>query len=100
MSEIYNIKPSSIKELVQSILDLIQSPLIKIKFLEKLDLYGYDFLQEVVEKKFCIVNLSMYTVDEKFPRLNRNDFDKPEILEVAYTLSINSIERFKVQKWS
>jgi hypothetical protein len=100
MSEIYNIKPSSIKELVQSILDSIQSPLIKSKFLEKLDLYGYDFLQEVVEKKFCIINLSMYTVDEKFPRLNRSDFDKPEILEVAYTLSINSIERFKVQKWN
>jgi hypothetical protein len=67
MSEIYNIKPSSIKELVQSILDSIQSPLIKSKFLEKLDLYGYDFLQEVVEKKFCIINLSIYTVDEKFP---------------------------------
>jgi hypothetical protein len=57
-------------------------------------------LQEVVEKKFCIINLSIYTVDEKFPRLIRSDFDKPEILEVSYTLSINSIERFKVQKWN
>ena len=100
MSEVYNIKPSSIKELVQSILDSIQSPFIKSKFLEKLDLYGYDFLQEVVEKKFCIINLSIYKVDNEFPRLIRSDFDKPEILEVSYTLSINAIERFKVLKWS
>lgn len=100
MSEVYNIKPSSINELVQSILDSIQSPFIKSKFLEKLDLYGYDFLQEVVEKKFCIINLSIYKVDNEFPRLIRSDFDKPEILEVSYTLSINAIERFKVQKWS
>lgn len=100
MSEVYNIKPSSIKELVQSILDSIQSPFIKSKFLEKLDLYGYDFLQEVVEKKFCIINLSIYKVDDEFPRLIRSDFKKPEILEVSYTLSINAIERFKVQKWN
>jgi len=91
MSEVYNIKPSSIKELVQSILDSIQSPFIKSKFLEKLDLYGYDFLQDVVEKKFCIINLSIYKVDNEFPRLIRSDFDKPEILEVSYTLSINAI---------
>ncbi len=100
MSEVYNIKPSSINELVQSILDSTNSPFIKNKFLEKLDLYGYDFLQEIVDKKFCIMNLSFYIIDDNFPRLIRSDFDKPEILEVSYTLSINSIERFKVQKWN
>jgi hypothetical protein len=99
MSEAYNIKPSSINELVQVILASVQSPFIKSKFLERLDLYGYDFLQEIIDKKFCVLDLSFYEISCDFPKISKSDITKPEIIDVSYSLSINSLERFKVQKW-
>ena len=100
MSEAYNVKPSSIKELVEYILEKINSPRSKYRFLEKLNLYGYDFFQEIGGKQFCLIDFKLFEVNDQFPRLLKGDINKPEIIDVSYSLSVNSLERFKVEKWN
>lgn len=85
---------ASIKTLVNKILAQITSDEASEDFLEKLIKYGYS-VGAVENKKYQVVSLHTYTVDETFPRLTDADIKYTEIGKVSYELIINTLDKYK-----
>lgn len=85
-----------LNQLVNSIIALLVNTLQRETFMEKLQLFGFDFSNENDNLVFALRNQYMYKVDnENFPRLHR------ALLPVAisraqYDLLLTEIEPFKL----
>ena len=95
MSPVFSNGKSSVNELFNSILQLIELDEVKELFLGKLQAYGISLADECCLEKFNVVSSQLYLVDNDFPRLTEQDVNHKEICKVSYELIINSLSRFK-----
>ena len=89
MADAYKGKDSSINELVQYVIAEIESNDTKDMFLDKLANIGYDFSDELGNKKYNVANLEYYLVDDKFPALRETDIKSEAINNVGYELILS-----------
>jgi hypothetical protein len=86
---------SSVGELFQSILQLINTDETKEKFIDKLLACGFDLSDDCCNVKYKILSCTQYKVDDGFPRMQESDIKYQEICKVSYELIINTLEKFK-----
>lgn len=94
LGEKFDAENASINTLVNKIMAQISSDEAREDFLEKLIKYGYS-VGAVENKKYQVVSLHAYTVDETFPRFIDADIKYPEIGKVSYELIINTLDKYK-----
>lgn len=95
MSEAFSNGMSSIEELVTLIFNNIDALDTRELFISKLDKSKYSPLDSAVKEKFKAYDISLYLIDEKFPRLLGKDIKHAEIFNVTYSLYIKAIEKYK-----
>ena len=95
MSDAYIGSNSSINELCVSILARISDINIKDIFLEKISDAGYDFSDEIGDRKFHVEKMEKYVVNDKFPILRENDLSEKAINNVSYDLIIRMLDDYK-----
>ena len=95
MSESFDNGYSNIYDLFKSIMIKIRDNETKEKFIEKLLQYGFDVDENSNTEKYKFVDLSIYNVDDKFPRLLETDIKYQEIGKVTYELILPTLEKFK-----
>ena len=97
MADAYKGKDSSINELVQYVIAEIESNDTKDMFLDKLANIGYDFSDELGNKKYNVANLEYYLVDDKFPALRETDIKSEAINNVGYELILKLLIDYLVK---
>lgn len=97
MADAYKGKDSSINELIQYIISEIELNDTKDMFLDKLANIGYDFSDELGNKKFNVANLEYYLVDDKFPALRETDIKSDAINNVGYELILKLLIDYLVK---
>lgn len=95
MSSQFEDNQSSVGELFQSVLRLIEVDETREKFLEKLISYGFDLSDDCCNVKYKILSCTLYKVDGEFPRIQETDIKFQEICKLSYELIINTLERFR-----
>ena len=95
MSESFDNGYSNIYDLFKSIMYKIRDNETKEKFIEKLLQYGFDVDENSNTEKYKFVDLSIYNVDNNFPRLLERDIKYQEIGKVTYELILPTLEKFK-----
>lgn len=85
---------SCIGELLKHIISSISDETVESIFLNKVSSYGFDLSDENINAKFDVKSLSLYRVDERFPRITINDIGFPEICSVCYALSVPALQRY------
>ena len=66
-------------------------------FLDKLANIGYDFSDELGNKKYNVANLEYYLVDDKFPALRETDIKSDAINNVGYELILKLLNDYLVK---
>ena len=97
MADAYKGKDSSINELVQYVIAEIESNDTKDMFLDKLANIGYDFSDELGNKKYNVANLEYYLVDDKFPALRETDIKSEAINNVGFELILKLLIDYLVK---
>lgn len=97
MADAYKGKDSSINELIQYIISEIELNDTKDMFLDKLANIGYDFSDELGNKKYNVANLEYYLVDDKFPALRETDIKSDAINNVSYELILKLLIDYLVK---
>lgn len=95
MSDSFSNGMSSIEELVTLIFNNIDDLDTRELFVSKLDKSKYSPLDRAVKEKFKAHDISLYLIDEKFPRLLGKDIKYTEIFNITYSLYIKAIEKYK-----
>ena len=95
MSDEYGGFNSSINELCVSILARINDNANKDEFLNKVSEAGYDFTDDIGNKKFNVTKIDKYIVDNDFPIIKENDLISKAISNVSYDLIINMLDKYK-----
>lgn len=95
MSTQFEDNQSSIGELFQSVLQMIDADETREKFLDKLLAYGFDLSDDCCNLKYRILSCTLYKVDDEFPRIQESDIKFQEICKLSYELIINALEKFK-----
>ncbi|MEG1566965.1 MAG: PD-(D/E)XK motif protein [Anaerovoracaceae bacterium] len=98
MANDYNVEQSSVGELFKLILEQIEDESIEFLFASKISSYGYDITDEMFNTKFSVKSMTMYLIGEDFPKLIEADIARSEIVEVEYSLIINSLSAYKEQE--
>ena len=83
----------TIVSLINTILDSIQNPEVKDKFIQKLSKVGIS-LAIHPKCSFSLKYLRFYKVDNDFPRLTIQDKKYSEIVDIRYCLYIGALSRF------
>lgn len=84
-----------LNSLVGSIMNILGNSMLRESFMSKLSLYNFDFSPEYDNIVYSKVGFSMFTINESFPRLSRNNIPT-SISKVQYELSLCDIEEFKL----
>ena len=95
MSDSYDDPECSVYKLFRAIMKTIADEDVRAAFMMKLIAFGFDVSGENYGHRYRIVDLAMYRVDDKFPRIKESDVKYKEIDKVMYSLIINSLENFK-----
>lgn len=95
MSSQFEDGQSSLGQLFQSVLRLIEADETREKFLRKLISYGFDLSDDCCNVKYKILSCTIYRVDDEFPRIQETDIKFQEICKLRYELIINTLERFR-----
>ena len=95
MSDSYDDPECSVYKLFRAIMKTIADEDVRAAFMMKLIAFGFDVSGEGYGHRYRIVDLTMYRVDDKFPRIKESDVKYKEIDKVMYSLIINSLENFK-----
>lgn len=85
---------SSINSLIQSIVSELISTDLKDLFLSKVSEYGYDFSDEIGDKKYAVKGQQRYLVDKKFPILRESDIHSNAVNNISYELIIKQIQEW------
>lgn len=93
-SNAYDANAICLSTIIDEIESKIDDDLIAIDFKEKLLLVGYGQNKEN-ELYFRICDVEHYRVNEKFPKIKRNDISSA-ITKVSYTLNLEAISEFKI----
>ena len=84
----------TIVSILNRILEAIQNPEVKDKFIQKLFKVGIS-LAIVPKCSFNLKSMSYFKVDNAFPRLTVKDKKFNEIVDIKYSLYIGGLTRFK-----
>lgn len=93
MSPTYN--GIRINKLVTSILDKIQTPMLRELFLTKLTMAGFEFNPENDKLVYDVHDFNTYKVDESFPKLSNKNIPLA-INKVQYEIILSEIEAYKI----
>ena len=93
MSPTYN--GIRINKLVTSILDKIQTPMLREMFLTKLSLTGFEFNSENDNYVYDVHEFSAYKVNKVFPKLSNKNMPLA-INKVQYEILLSEIEAYKI----
>lgn len=85
----------SINGLFDEMVGLLQNPVARNLFEEKLLGIGYCFNQLYDNVRFSFKKMELYKVTPDFPAIKRESIP-PAILQVEYNISIPAIEKFKI----
>lgn len=94
MADTFSGKDSSINELIQFIISEIADDNVKDEFLEKLSNIGYDMCDELGDKKYQVLKMDKYIVDDKFPILRESDIKSKAISNISYELVLKLLDDF------
>lgn len=92
MAPTYNGSDSSINNLLQSIISSIEDNETKDLFLDKISNYGYDFSDDLGNKKYAVKRVEKYRVDASFPVLRERDIKSNAVNNVSYELILKLIK--------
>lgn len=96
MSDQYTSGLCGVHELYESIINRINSPIIKESFVNKVLRYGYvDEDNALNNHKYEVKKVVSYIVNKDFPRLTRSNINNPAISNTTYEILINSIDSFR-----
>lgn len=98
MSEEFDNGFCSISHIFDDILKQIKDGELQEKFINKVLEYGFNPETDFQKNKFNISNISIYKVEEGFPRLTEKDIKFQEIDNITYEIIIKTIEKFKVEE--
>ena len=84
-----------LNELVTSIISQLENATQKELFMDKLNLYGFDFSPEYDQWVFSLRDFSIYSVAvNDFPRISRTMIPEA-VTKVAYEILLNEIQQYK-----
>ena len=92
MADTFNGNDSSINGLLQDILTSIEDNETKDLFLDKVSKYGYDFSDDIGNKKYSVKRVEKYLVNNSFPVLRENDIKSDAVNNVSYELILKLIK--------
>lgn len=98
MSEEYNNGICSISDIFYKILKQINDCELQEKFVSKVLEYGFNPETDFQKNKYAVSNITIYKVDNDFPRLTEKDIKFQEIDNVTYEIIIKTIEKYKVEE--
>lgn len=98
MSEEFNNGICSISDVFDDILKQINNSEMQEKFIIKVLEYGFNPETDFQKNKFNISNITIYKVEDGFPRLTEKDIKFQEIDNVTYEIIIKTIEKYKVEE--
>lgn len=96
MSDVFDQKNSDIQSIFNEIVSNIDDESLLELFIRKMELIGYDVTNEEFNKHFSVKNLKVYKVNDEFPRIKENDFDKEGIDDISYSIILNSLKKYEV----
>lgn len=94
MADTFKGVDSSINSLLQSILTSIQDNETKDLFLDKVNKYGYDFSDDIGNKRYSVKRMEKYLVNNTFPVLRENDIKSDAVNNVSYELVLKLIKNW------
>ncbi len=95
MSDAFSSPSDSIYKICQDVLTQIKDNEVKDTFLTKLSEIGYDFCDELGNKKYNVSSVSNYIVNNQFPILRETDIKSQAVNNVSYDLILKLIDAFK-----
>lgn len=96
MSDQFDDGMCSVPKLYKHIIGKIVSHQVREDFINKVLKYGYiDEDNNLNNRKFEVKRITSYLVDDKFPRMTRNDIKQSAISNVTYELLISAIDKYK-----
>lgn len=98
MSPEYKGKLSSILDLIQAIMEEVDSIQLQDNFLNKIIESGIGPENNFGSRRFETKNTIIYEVSEQFPRLTKENIRFVEIENASYTINLSGIDRFKVEE--
>lgn len=98
MSPEYKGKHSSILDLIQAIIEDVDSIQLQDNFLNKIIESGIGPENNFGSRRFEVKNSIIYEVSEQFPRLTKENIGFVEIENASYTINLSGIDRFKVEE--
>ena len=84
-----------LNKLINSIYELIDDEILKNEFTNKLITVGYYYAEEYDKYIYSNKGIEYYLVDEKFPRLKKEEL-KDGIVRVSHELYLNNLKDFRV----
>lgn len=94
MADTFKGADSSINNLLQSILTSIEDNENKDLFLDKVNKYGYDFSDEIGNKRYSVKRVEKYLVNNTFPVLRESDIKSDAVNNVSYELVLKLIKEW------
>ncbi len=92
MADTFKGVDSSINNLLQSILTSIEDNETKDLFLNNVNKYGYDFSDDIGNKRYSVKKTEKYLVNNTFPVLRENDIKSDAVNNVSYELILKLIK--------
>lgn len=92
MADTFSGSDSSINGLLQDILTSIEDNETKDLFLDKVNKYGFDFSDDIGNKKYSVKRVEKYLVNNSFPVLRENDIKSDAVNNVSYELILKLIK--------
>lgn len=94
MATAYSGHDNSINTMIQTIISMLKAPDVKDLFLSKVAEYGYDFADDIGNKKYLVKSQEKYVVDRDFPILREEDINSNAVNNVSYELIIRQINKW------
>lgn len=94
MAAAYSGLDNSINAIIQTIVSTLKAPDVKDLFLSKVAEYGYDFADDIGNKKYLVKGEEKYVVDHDFPILREEDINSNAVNNVSYELIIRQIKKW------
>jgi len=93
-TSVNNDQSIDLNKLVLQIMEMIDVPEIRDLFMVRLDNIGYANDPEYEKYVYVMRGMEIYTVDDSFPRIRRNDIN-PSIGNAKYTIMIDGLVNYR-----
>ena len=94
MAETFKGADTSINSIIQNILTSLPDNEDRDSFLEKIGKYGFDFSDDIGNKKYSVKKIEKYLVNDTFPILRENDIGSDAINNVSYEIILKLVKKW------